>query len=313
MQSAEFDIVTGAFGYSGKYIARRLLEMGRGVRTLTAHPNRQNPLHDQIEVARLEFGDPAKLAESMRGATTLYNTYWVRFPRGEVTYEKAVENTRILFNAARAAGVRRIVHTSITNPSLDSPLGYFKGKAEIENFLAGLGVSYAILRPTVLFGQEDVLINNVAWILRHLPAFALPGTGDYRLQPVYVDDFAELAVRCGLQDGDLTLDAAGPEVFSFRELVKFLAGLVGSRARMVEISPGVALFLSRLVGLAVRDVLLTRDELAGLMAGLLVSKNPPTCKTRLSEWSERHADLLGRKYASELNRHFRRPAKFSER
>jgi NADH dehydrogenase len=312
MQSDELDIVTGAFGYSGKYIARRLLAMGRGVRTLTHHPGRADPINRAVEVAPLCFDRPAELAESMRGAATLYNTYWVRFPRGEVTYERAVENTQILFTAARAAGIRRIVHTSITNPSLDSPLGYFEGKAKIEEFLKGLGVSYAILRPTVLFGHEDVLINNLAWVLRHLPAMAMPRAGDYRLQPVYVDDFAELAVECGLRDGNLTLDAVGPEVYSFKELVKLLAGLVGSRARLIEVPPSVALFLSRLVGLAVRDVLLTRDELAGLTAGLLVSKNPPTCATRLSQWSDRHADLLGREYASELNRHFRRPPKFSK-
>lgn len=306
MQNREFDIVTGAFGYSGKYIARRLLKMGRGVRTLTNHPDRTDPLRGAVEVAPLQFDNPLKLAESMRGATTLYNTYWVRFPRGEMTYERAVENTRVLFTAARAAGIRRIVHTSITNPSLDSPLGYFKGKAQIEEILADLGTSYAILRPTVLFGVEDVLINNIAWILRHLPAFAMPWPGDYRLQPIYVVDFAELAVESGQREGNLTLDAAGPEVFTFKELVDMLARSVGSHARIVPVPPGLALFLSRVVGMAMHDVLLTEDELKGLMAELLVSKHPPRGQEHLSEWAGTHASLLGNVYASELNRHFRR-------
>src|SRR5208283_3415503 len=146
------------------------------------------------------------------GAATLYNTYWVRFPRGNITYERAVENTRILVNAAREAGVRRIVHLSITNPSEGSKLGYFRGKAEIETLIAASGIACAILRPTVIFGVEDVLINNIAWLLRHSPVFAIPGSGEYRLQPVYVVDVAEMAVAAGKDTVNKVMDAVGPEI-----------------------------------------------------------------------------------------------------
>jgi NADH dehydrogenase len=307
MKSRELDIVTGAFGYTGKYITRRLLAMGRGVRTLTGHPERGTASTGDIEVAPLQFERTAELVESMRGASTLYNTYWVRFPRGEVTYEKAVGNTRILINAARQAGVRRIVHLSITHPSADSKLGYFKGKAEIEQMIIDSELGYAILRPTVIFGVEDVLINNIAWLLRHLPVFAIPWPGDYQLQPVYVVDVAEMTVSAGMEDSNTVIDAAGPEIYTFKELVQLIAHRVGSRARIAQMPPCMALFLSQLVGKAVRDVVLTRDEMEGLMAGLLVSQNEPTGRTRLSEWSTRHAHLLGRRYASEINRHFRNP------
>ncbi len=310
MQGREFDIVTGAFGYTGKYITRRLLAMGRGVRTLTGHPGRHDPFNGEVEVAPLQFDRPAELAESMRGATTLYNTYWVRFARGEVTYEKAVQNTRILFQAGRAAGVGKIVHTSIANPSLGSPLGYYEGKARIEEILAGLGTSYAILRPTVIFGVEDVLINNIAWILRHLPAFAIPWPGDYPLQPVYVVDFAELAVNLGRQEGHQFWTPSALKSSPLRSW-SIDCTTRGSRARLIPTPPWLALNLSRLVGKGVRDVLLTEDELKGLMAGLLVSASAPTCPTRFSEWSERHAHLLGRHYASEIDRHFRKKTESS--
>lgn len=307
MQGREFDVVTGAFGYTGKYITRRLLAMGREVRTLTGHPERGAAFNGDIEVAPLQFDRPAELAESLRGTATLYNTYWVRFPRGEVTYEKAVENTRILINAAREAGVRRIVHLSITNPSPDSTLGYFRGKAAIERLITGSGLGYAILRPTVIFGVEDVLINNIAWLLRRCPVFAIPGSGDYRLQPVFVVDVAEMAVAAGRETRNMVMDAVGPEIYTFQDLVQLIAGKVGSRARIVHLRPSLALFLSRLVGQAVYDVVLTKEEVEGLMAGLLVSKNEPTGRTRLSEWATRHAHLLGRHYASELKRHFGEP------
>ncbi|MGA3326250.1 MAG: NAD(P)H-binding protein [Terriglobia bacterium] len=308
MQGREFDVVTGAFGYTGKYITRRLLAMGRGVRTLTGHPERAASSNGNIEVAPLQFDRPKELVESLRGASTFYNTYWVRFPHGAITYEKAVENTRILIEAAREAGVQRIVHISITNPSPDSNLGYFRGKAAIERLIIDSGLAYAILRPTVTFGVEDVLINNIAWLLRHCPIFAIPGSGEYRLQPVFVVDVAEMAVAAGRESGNLVMDAVGPEIYTFEELVHLIAGKVGSRAKILHVPPALALLLSSLVGRVVHDVVLTKEEVEGLMAGLLVSKDPPTGRTRLSEWASRHAHLLGTRYTSELNRHFGRKA-----
>jgi NADH dehydrogenase len=312
MQGREFDVVTGAFGYTGKYITRRLLAMGRGVKTLTGHPERAGAFNGHIEIAPLQFDRRADLVESLRGASTLYNTYWIRFPHGEVTYEKAVENTGVLVAAAREAGVRRIVHISITNPSEDSTLGYFRGKAAIENLVTASGLAYAILRPTVIFGVEDVLINNIAWLLRHCPVFAIAGSGDYRLQPVFVVDVAEMAVAAGRESGNKVIDAVGPEIYAFEDLVRMVAGKVGSHAKILHVPPALALFLARLVGRAVRDVVLTQEEIEGLMAGLLVSKNEPTGRTRLSQWASRHAHLLGRRYASELERHFRRKAPNTE-
>ena len=299
------DVVTGAFGYTGRYITARLLACGKRVRTLTGHPARPNPFGGAVEVAPLDFGNPDQLTRSLRGAETLYNTYWIRFPHGAATYEKAVENSRVLFRAAREAGVRRLVHISITQASQDSPFAYFRGKGLVEEALRESGLSHAILRPTVVFGPEGILINNIAWLLRRFPVFAVPGRGDYRLQPVFVEDVAELAVAAGDSRDNLILDAVGPETFTFDELVRLVARAVGSRARLVHLPPGLALWLSRLVGLFVGDVVLTREEVDGLMANLLVSDAPPTGRTRLSNWLARNADQVGGRYASELDRHYR--------
>ncbi len=111
----DFDVVTGAFSYSGAAIASALQAAGRRVRTLTGHPGRA-PADTAIEARPLDFTDPVALAESMRGARTLYNTYWVRFAHGTVSHPTAVAHSRILFAAAAEAGVQRIVHVSITQP-----------------------------------------------------------------------------------------------------------------------------------------------------------------------------------------------------
>lgn len=299
------NVVTGAFGYTGKYITRRLLSMGERVKTLTGHPSRQNPFGDRVNVAPFDFDNPGRLVESLRGATTLYNTYWVRFPRGHVTFDRAVENTRTLIKAAEGAGIRRIVHVSIANASLASPLPYFSGKGQVEEAIIQSRLSYAILRPTVIFGPEDILINNIAWLLRRSPVFAIPGSGDYRLQPVFVEDVADIAVSAAHQDANAIIDVVGPETYTFGELVRLIAETVHSRARIVHVGPGLALFLARLASRVVKDVVLTRDEVEGLMSNLLVSDGPPTGQTRLSDWLSRSADSIGTRYASELSRHYR--------
>jgi NADH dehydrogenase len=301
----ELNVVTGAFGYTGKYITRRLLSMGVRVKTLTGHPARLNPFGEQVSVAPFNFDNPRELVKELSGASTLYNTYWVRFSHGQVSFDRAIANTKILIQAAGEAGVRRIVHLSITNPSRESPLPYFRGKAILEDAIIASGLSYAILRPTVIFGVEDILVNNIAWLLCRFPVFFVPGSGNYRLQPIFVEDLAELAVAAANQSDSVTMDAAGPEVYTFDQFVRQVGEKVDGRARILHLTPALALFLSRLVGYVVGDVVLTRDEVEGLMSGLLVSGEPAKGRTSLSAWLGDNAGTVGAKYASELDRHYR--------
>ncbi len=301
----DLDVVTGALGFTGRYITRRLLDAGRTVRTLTGHPGRPNPFGGEVSLFPLDFERPTELTESLRGARALYNTYWVRFPYRGATYEQAVANTRTLIRAAREAGVTRLVHVSIVNAAEDSPFPYFRGKAVVERELRGSGLSYAIVRPTVIFGAEGILINNIAWLLRRFPIFLVPGTGRYRLQPVSVEDVADLAVAAGQSEESMELDAAGPETYAFEELVRLVAATVSSRARIAHTSPRVALALSALAGKLVRDVLVTGEELAGLMSEVLVSTSPPAGRRALSRWLAENAHTVGTAYQSELERHYR--------
>jgi len=302
MSPAPLHAVTGAFGYSGRYIARRLLDAGVRVKTLTNSPRRHNPFSDAVEVCPLEFEHPDRLAQSLRDVSVLYNTYWVRFNHKTFTFAGAVENTKTLFLAAREAGVERVVHVSITNPSEDSPLEYFRGKAVLERELTDSGLSYAILRPAVLFGKEDILINNIAWMLRRLPVFGLFGDGSYRLQPIYVDDLAALAVAQGQARENLTIDAIGPETFTYRELVRRIGQMIGRPRPVVSVPPALGHLVAVLLGKLVGDVIVTRDEIRGLMADLLCVDSPPAGTTKLTDWARAHADRLGSRYASEMAR-----------
>jgi uncharacterized protein YbjT (DUF2867 family) len=297
------DVVTGAFSFTGRYVAARLLELGREVRTLTRHPQTASPFGPRVEAFPLDF-DLDTLTERLRGADTLYNTYWIRSPRGTVTFERVLHNTTTLLSAARKAGVRRVVQLSVSNASASSTFPYFRGKALAEEALSSSGLSYAIVRPTLVFAREDVLVNNIAWLLRHLPLFVVPGSAGYTLQPVAAEDVAELAVTAGLETEPTVLDAAGPDIFSFEELVRLVREAVGSRAAIVHASPRVAFGLSALTGKILRDTLVTRAELAGLMQGLLTSKAAPTGTRRFADWLSENAHSVGRSYVSERLRNW---------
>ena len=300
------DVVTGAFSYSGRFIAAQLLQRGRDVRTLTNHPKADDPLAPRVPSYPLDFEDRDALVAALTGADTLYNTYWVRAPHGSLTHGVAVENTKRLIESARRAGVRRIVQTSIANPTA-STNSYYRGKAALEEVVRSSGLSWAIVRPTLLFGEGDVLINNIAWLLRHLPVFAIPGDGRYRLQPMHVRDHAGLLVEVGSEAADVVVDAAGPEIFTFDELVHLLRRALNLRTLVIHTPPVLALAGATVAGRLVGDMLLTREELDDLMHDILVSHEPPRGRTRLTDWLPLNRDEVGRHYASEVKRHYRSP------
>lgn len=297
--------VTGALGFSGRHITARLLARGDAVVNLTNHPDRPDPFGGRVPAAPLAFDRPEALATALEGVDTLFNTYWVRFPRGAASHAGAVRSSRLMFEAARSAGVRRIVHVSIANPDPASHLSYYRGKAQVEAALATTGVSHAILRPTVLFGDEPILANAIAWLLRRSPVFGIPGDGRYGIQPIAVEDLAALALAAAARDDDLTWDAAGPEVLSFNEMVEAIRAATGSRARLVHLPGPVALAAAAVLGRVVGDTLLTREELEGLSSGLLVSRELPRGTARFTDWLEVNGSWLGRRYLSEVGRHFK--------
>ncbi len=308
--AGDLHAVTGALGYTGRSLTEQLLALGHRVRTLTNSPRRPNPFGEALQVRPLAFDDREALARSLEGCRVLYNTYWVRFNHRLFTFEGAVRNTLALFDAARRAGVERIVHVSILHAEEADDLGYYKGKHELEDALRASGMAHAIVRPGVLFGRGDILINNIAWALRRLPVFGIFGDGTYALRPLHVDDMARLMIAQVHREGNTRVDAAGPERHTYRGLVEMLAGALGVRRALVRVSPSVGLLAASALGPIVGDVVLTRQEIAGLMRGLLDSPAPEDVAgagaVRLSNWAREHRETLGRRYASEVGRRIRR-------
>lgn len=299
------DVVTGAFSYTGRHVTQRLFENGRTVGTLTNHADRQHRLTGPVDVHPLRFEDPDSLTRALEGADTLYNTYWVRFARGGTTFDQAVGNTDVLVKGAVRAGVRRIVHVSIANVEDGLGLPYFDGKAACEQIVKASGCSYAIVRPTVLFGDTDVFISNIAWLLRRFPLFGVAGDGRYGIQPVHVEDHARLMVEAGARTADEIFDSAGPEAFTFEDLVRVIARAIDRPARIVHLPPAALMAASRLVGTLVRDVVLNREELDGLLRGLVRSKQSARGTIAFTDWLASASGELGRGYANEISRHYK--------
>jgi uncharacterized protein YbjT (DUF2867 family) len=172
----------------------------------------------------------------------------------------------------------------------------------LERELLESGLSCAILRPAVLFGGDDILINNIAWALRHLPVFGVFGNGACRLQPIHVTDFVELAVAQGRERATQIIDAIGPETFTYRELVQEIARAIEVRRPIISVPPRIGYLTAWLLGKALGDGVITWDEIQGLMQGLLATESQPVGRVKLSVWAREQADVLGKRYASELRR-----------
>jgi nucleoside-diphosphate-sugar epimerase len=302
MKSGNLHAVTGAFGYSGKYIAKHLLEKGYEVITLTNTISFDDIFIGKVKTFPLNFEDTEGLCKSLENVDVLYNTYWVRFNYKTFSHQMAVDNTIKLFNACKKAGVRKIIHVSITNPSETSHLSYFKGKAILENELKSLNLKYTILRPAVLFGKEDILINNIAWMVRKFPLFGIFGDGEYKLQPIFVDDFASLAIENAITNESKIIDAIGHETFTYNQLVEMIMNEIKIKKKIIHISPGFGFISGKILGKFVHDVVITKDEIEGLMSNLLYTNSAPAGETKLSDWVRNNSQIIGLKYASELKR-----------
>ena len=250
------------------------------------------------------FENPEELTAYLTGCETLFNTYWVRFNYKQWSFDQALENTKILFTCAKNAGVKKIVQISVTNPSEQDDLPYYQGKAHQEKMVRELGVDYAIVRPTLVFGTEDILVNNIAWTIRKFPIVPIFGTGDYQVQPIFVADLATIAVEVSQSEGSQTIDAVGPEVFTYKDFLRLITNEFDRKIVFLHTPPAMGIFLGRIIGWFVKDVVLTKDELRGLMANKLTSTQSPNGKIKFSAWLHENKSQIGSQYTSELNRHF---------
>ena len=294
-------VITGAFSFTGAAVASELSRRGWTVCSLTNR--RRPPGADHIASVPLRF-ESKHLETVLSAADAFVNTYWLRFPYGGQTFETAVANSKLLIEGATQAGIGRFVHLSVSNAASNSNLGYYRGKAEVEAALRTSRLSYSIVCPTLIVGPRDVLTNNIAWFLRRFPIFPIPDGGNYRLRPLTLGDAGRIVADETESSETAQIDAAGPEIMTFREYVHTVARACGLRRTVVGVPGNLALAALRLVQRFLKDVVLTREELLGLQQEALLSHQSPRAKESVTDWLRQNGETLGRRYANDLDRHF---------
>ena len=292
-------VITGAFSYTGAAVAAELLGRGWQVHTLT---NRTGPQGSPIGASPLRF-EPEHLRRELTNADAFINTYWIRLSHAGQTFASAVEHSAMLLQAAVAAKVGKVVLVSVSNAAEGRDLGYYRGKATVEDHLRHLPIRRAIIRPTLVVGPRDVLTGNIAWLLRRFPCLPVPASRA-RLQPITLADTARIVADAASTESDEELDAAGPEVITFIAYVRMVARACRLRRFVFPAPAWLAMAGLRLIEPLLRDVVLTRQELVGLEQELLLSREPPRGRESVADWLRSHGEMLGRGYVNDRDRHF---------
>ncbi|MDE1834491.1 MAG: NAD(P)H-binding protein [Candidatus Micrarchaeota archaeon] len=298
------DVVIGGTGFTGKYITKCLLKYKHKVVALTKHVNRDNEFGRKITIKPLDFENQENLVETMNGSRCVFNTYWVRFNYGGSSFDEAVRNSKAIIDACVDAKVKRLVHISVLDPSKNYKYDYFRAKMEVESYIEKSGLSYAILRPALLFGEEDILMNNITYLIRKYGLFFIFGSGEYKVTPTYVGDVAKEAVLQSRLNKNIIEDALGPEAFGFEELVRYIATTIGRPTRVAHLNKAFIPLVSKFLNICMHEPVVTSDEMGLLMDNGLYSDSKPIGSIRFSKWLKERKDTYGTEYHSETKRHF---------
>lgn len=258
--------VFGGTGYLGRCIVARLAGTGTTVRVAVRHPEKLGlgnlPGPGAVLPALADVRDEAAVAAAVTGADAVINSVGLYLEQGGATFQAVhVEGAGRVARAAAAAGVSRLVHISGIGAAARSPSAYVRARAAGEAAVRAAFEGAAILRPSVLFGPGDAFFNMLAGLARASPVLPLFGRGDTRLQPVYVDDVAEAAVRALSGDAALgrTFELGGPKAYSYRDLLTLMLAQIGRRRYLLPLPFALWHGLARVAGGLPRPPL-TRDQ-----------------------------------------------------
>jgi NADH dehydrogenase len=270
--------VTGASGFVGRSVVARLLERGCRVRALV-RPGSEERLApagaaaawaDRLDIRPGDIRNAPLLIEAMRGSGAVIHLVGILRPKGENTFAAVhLHGTENVIRACRAAGIRRLLHMSALGAGRAIGTPYFVTKEKAEEAVRRSGLDWTIFRPSVIHGPRgDFMIQVARMVSRPLPV-PLVGAGRQVLQPVYVEDVAELFARAiGLPESvSRTYEVGGPEVLSLRKFLATVARVLRGKSKwMVPVPVFLVRFGAWLDERLTADPPITRDELKMLLA-----------------------------------------------
>lgn len=220
-------LITGASGYVGNNLVRRLVELGQPVRAMVGHPEkalvRLADIEAKVQIVKGDVTRPETLTEWMADVDTVIHLVAVAIEKGKRTYEAInTQGTINVVDAAKAAGVKRFINMSQNGASPDSPYRFLRSKGLAQDYVAKSGLDWTAMRPSVIWGPQDEFANVQARLIQLTPIiYPIVGDGKATFQPVYVGDVVEAIVRA--VDDPTTVGKAyelgGPEVLTYEEIV----------------------------------------------------------------------------------------------
>jgi len=222
--------VFGGSGFLGMQVTRALAKRGYRVRVACRRTNLayRAPLMGevgQIQVMQANVRMPASIERALEGADAVVNLVGVLFEQGRQRFHSLhAQGARNVAEAARARGIKTLIQVSAIGADADSASKYARTKAEGEAAARGAVATATVVRPSIVFGQDDGFFNRFGALAARAPALPLPGGGKTRFQPVFVGDVAAAIATCVMDPAarGKTYELGGPAVFSFEALMRLV-------------------------------------------------------------------------------------------
>jgi len=234
--------VFGATGFLGQRIVRRLYEHGCAVRIASRHPERGRALFgtDDRRLQAIEGNIRARqsVADAIAGVRGVVNAVSLYVEHGKETFHAVhVEGAQRVAVEARRLGVEQLVHISGIGADAQSRSPYIRSRGQGELAVSTAYPGAILVRPAVMFGPDDAFLTVILKLLRRLPAYPIFGTGTAKLQPAHVDDVAEAVARIvqRAERDPITLECGGPQVYTYRDLVRSVAREAGLKPRLIPV------------------------------------------------------------------------------
>ncbi|HXR24984.1 MAG TPA: NAD(P)H-binding protein [Candidatus Binataceae bacterium] len=268
--------IAGGSGFIGRAIVRRLAAIpGLTVRVLTRDPVKARvrlAAEGKVDFVSADVNDPARLATVIAGADTIINAvqfdgYPIEKPSRGLTFNRVdYGGTVSLIAATKAAGVPNFIYISGAAADERSPNPAFRAKGRAERALRDAGLAFTILRPSLVYGPEDRVVNGLAKAIRMMPVMVVPGSGQQKLRPLLVDDLAAcVALAIGGRGRNGIYEVGGPDPMTFDELVRLVMEITGHKRPIIHV-PENLLLVAGAVAEKLPGALFSRDAVAFLVA-----------------------------------------------
>lgn len=269
-------LVTGASGYVGNNLVRRLVELGKPVRAMVNNPDkalvRLGDIEKKIQIVKGDVTKPETLTDWVQDAEVVIHLVAVAIEKGRRTYETVnTQGTVNMVDAAKRAGVRRFINMCQNGASVQSPSRFLRSKGIAQEYVAASGLDWTAMRPSVIWGPQDEFANVQARLIKMTPfVFPIVGDGKARFQPVYIGDVVEAFARS--VDDPSTIgheyELGGPEVLTYEEIVKRVFQALGTS----RVTPKVPVSVLRPV-VRVMQAVLPNPPVSTTLLDLLAEPN----------------------------------------